>query len=87
MFEEKKIGENLNESTWSFTRDISQAVFDSDAIILITEWDEYRNLSWKELLKNTRSPCTVFDTRSVIDSNEFKNLNANLWKIGFGLVN
>ena len=85
-FDEVKLGENNKESTWSFTRDISKAVFDSDAIILITEWDEYRNLSWKDLLKETRSPCTVFDTRSIINSDDFKNLNATLWRIGYGFV-
>ena len=58
----------------------------SDAIIILTEWDQYKNLAWGELLKNTRSPCNVFDTRSIIDRNIFKYLKANLWQIGKGFL-
>ena len=54
----------------------------SDAIILLTEWDEFLNIDWKKLIKLMRKPAWVFDTRSCIDYKSAKKAGFNVWKIG-----
>jgi len=96
--EKKKIVEDLKnyseknfnnskkkDSTWSFTRDVYEAIENCDAIIILTEWREYANLNWDKCVALMRSPKTIFDTRSILNENQLKDLDVNYWRIGFGL--
>ena len=38
-----------------------------DAVVLVTEWNEYRDLDWEELTKRMRSPI-VLDGRNALDA-------------------
>ena len=38
----------------------------ADALIIITEWNEFRNLDWEEMKKRLKSPV-VFDLRNIYD--------------------
>ena len=59
-----------------------EAANGSDAIILLTEWDEFLNIDWKKLIKFMRKPSWVFDTRSCIDYKSAIKAGLNVWKIG-----
>ena len=72
------------EGDWIFEKDIKNACVDSDAIIILTEWDEYFKIDWKEIAKIMRKPSWVFDSRSVINPKDFVNLDLNIWRIGDG---
>ena len=54
----------------------------TDAVIIITEWDEFKNLDWERLSKLMRSPAWVFDTRSISNLDEAKSYGINIWRIG-----
>jgi len=45
---------------------------DADAVVLITEWPEYRDLPWELLATTMRSPF-VLDGRNVLDQRRLKN--------------
>ncbi len=68
---------------------IASSVLDAangcDAIILLTEWDEFLNIDWKKLIKLMRKPAWVFDTRSCIDYKSARKAGFNVWKIGNSL--
>ena len=38
----------------------------ADAVVILTEWDEYSKINWKEVSKKMRKPGWVFDSRSII---------------------
>ena len=73
------------DSTWYFTRDVYEAIENCDAIIVLTEWQEYINLNWDKCVELMRSPKNIFDTRSILNENQFQDLDVNYWRIGFGL--
>ena len=48
---------------------------DADAVVLVTEWPEYRELPWEHLASSMRSPF-ILDGRNVLD-------HARLRRVGF----
>ena len=75
---------SLYEGTWENAKTVFDAAKGSDAIVIVTEWDEFKNLEWKELAKILRKPAWVFDARSVIDVEYVKSQGINVWRIGLG---
>ena len=69
---------------WNFSKNIYEAVVNADAIVLLTEWDEYKNLDWERISKKMRVPSWVFDARSITNKKEIKKASINFWSIGDG---
>ena len=74
----------LYEGTWENAKNVFDAAEGSDAILILTEWDQFKNLEWQELAKLLRKPSWVFDTRSVIDVEYVKSQGINVWRVGLG---
>ncbi len=72
------------EKQISFEEDIYMAVDGSDALIVITEWEEYIDLNWKRISQLMRRPAWVFDTRGILDSETVRREDINLWQVGDG---
>ena len=84
-----KMAENYKEINfeygfWHFSEDIYCAVEDADAIVLLTEWKEYKDLDWEKIEKFMRSPAWVFDARSIAQVEQIKKTGLNVWSIGNG---
>ena len=56
----------------------------SDAIIILTEWDEFKKIDWSTISKLMRKPSWIFDCRDIIDPNHFVESDLNIWKLGCG---
>ena len=82
--EENYKGRSSEYGYWNFSEDIYEAVQDADAIVLLTEWEEYKNLDWQKIEKSMRSPSWVFDARSIVQIDQIKKTDLNLWSIGNG---
>ncbi len=74
--------DNSEYGTWEICSSINDAAFKSDAIVLLTEWQEFHNIDWNNLYKSMRKPCWIFDTRSCIDYKKAKKAGFNIWEIG-----
>ena len=61
-----------------------EAATDSDAIIVMTEWQEFKEINWESISRVMRSPSWLFDTRSICNLKEAKNHKMNIWSIGNG---
>ena len=84
-----KMAENYKEINseygfWHFSEDIYCAVEDADAIVLLTEWQEYKDLDWQKIENSMRSPSWVFDARSIARVDQIKKTGLNVWSIGNG---
>ena len=66
----------------NYSEDVYDASRHADAIIILTEWDEYKNLNWSIISKNMRKPAWLFDTRGIIKSSEVKDSGINFWQLG-----
>ena len=74
-----------NSGNWFFATNIQDIFPNSDAILILTEWEEYANIDWKNISKKMRSPAWIFDARSILNPSKIKNTNLNLWRIGDGV--
>jgi len=77
----RKIGDTIE-----YGKDKSEVLIDADALIVITEWNEFRMPSWKvvsRLLKNN----VVFDGRNIYDPAEMIENDFTYYSIGRKAVN
>ena len=78
---------NSEVGFWKFSKDIYKSVMNADAVVLLTEWDEYKDLDWEGISKKMRAPSWVFDARSITNKKEIKKAGINFWAIGNGSIN
>jgi UDPglucose 6-dehydrogenase len=64
-----------------FVEDMYDVAKDADALILITEWNEFRNLDWDKVKTLLRSP-TVFDLRNIYDPGRMQAKGFNYHCVG-----
>lgn len=70
------------EGTWWPANTILEAVNGADAVLILTEWGDYRQLDWDAIAALMRRPAWVFDTRSVVAPDEIRATGLNLWQVG-----
>ncbi|MBR6993081.1 MAG: UDP-glucose/GDP-mannose dehydrogenase family protein [Methanobrevibacter sp.] len=75
----KAIGDKCLESI-SFTNNRYETVENADALILITEWKEFRTPDW-EYLKEKLNHNVIFDGRNIYDK-KIRDLGFELYQIG-----
>ena len=71
-----------NSGTVSYKRSIEKTAEDAHAILILTEWKEFSNINWDNLIKKMKRPAWIFDTRSIIKANNAKKSGFNVWQIG-----
>jgi UDPglucose 6-dehydrogenase len=72
----KKLGDSIE-----YANDQYDALVDADALLLITEWNEFRTLNYKvigRLLKNR----LIFDGRNLYEPQEMREFGFNYYSIG-----
>lgn len=70
----------LGDSVY-YAKDMYDAVLDSDALMLLTEWKMFRLPSWGVLGRTMNKPV-ILDGRNIYDSKELNELGFAYYKIG-----
>jgi UDPglucose 6-dehydrogenase len=65
--------------------DIIEAVRGSDAVVLVTDWPQYRSLPWSEIRRAVRTPL-VYDGRNFLDAGEIVGRGFRYVGVGRGGV-
>ena len=73
---------NHDYGKWEIVSSVSEASNGSDAIIVLTEWEEFLHINWEEIINSMRKPAWLFDTRLCINYKSAKRAGFNIWKIG-----
>ena len=73
---------NDYEQSWKYCNSIQEATYGVDAVLILTEWEEFKNIKWQQLSKSMRSPKWLFDTRSITNIEEAKSAGINTWRLG-----
>ena len=60
---------------------IEAAVQGADAVLILTEWQNYRELNWSDPAALIRRPASVFDARAVVDPVAINVAGFRLWRI------
>ena len=58
------------------------AINDSHAIAVLTEWDEFRNHDWEGIFNHMEKPAFVFDGRNILQSEILKKIGFKYYEIG-----
>ncbi len=81
-----KVNSGNMEGKWISVSILDNDIFsDSDAILILTEWEVYADINWIKVSKKMRRPAWLFDLRSIIDPTKIENTLLNFWRIGDGL--
>ena len=64
-----------------YAENIYEAVADVDALLIVTEWKEFRLPDWKTVIRSMKSPV-IFDGRNIYDPSEMRELGFAYYSIG-----
>jgi UDPglucose 6-dehydrogenase len=67
----------------NYVKDIYEAAKDADALVIITEWNEFRYPDWEKVQASLRSP-TVIDMRNIYEPEKMKTRGFNYHCVGRG---
>ncbi len=70
--------------SWAYAGSVEEAVEGADAVLVLTEWQHYRELNWSDLAGRMRKPAWVFDARAVADPVQIKAAGFSFWRVGEG---
>ena len=72
-----------NLGNWKFSKNLN--IFDNaHAVLILTEWEDYKNIEWDYVAKKMRKPAWVFDARSIVNVGLVKKSGMNIWSLGDG---
>jgi UDPglucose 6-dehydrogenase len=72
------------EGTWTYEKTPLEAASGADAVLILTEWKDYRNLDWVGIAQVMRRPAWLFDARAVADPEAARAAGLNVWRVGEG---
>ena len=75
------------EGRWSFCESANDCFLNADAAVLITEWQEFKDLDFELISRKMRKPAWIFDTRGIINIIKAKSHDLNVWSVGNGTIN
>jgi len=62
--------------------DVYQAVENAHAIVICTEWDQFKSLDFKRIYNSMVKPAFVFDGRLILDANSLQQIGFEVYVIG-----
>lgn len=65
----------------TYANDMYDAVLDADALLVLTEWKQFRLPSWGVIVKSMKN-CVVVDGRNIYDFDELEQLGIQYYCIG-----
>jgi UDPglucose 6-dehydrogenase len=81
---EAQIQADLGEATWQRSGSVLEAARGADALLVLTEWAEFRQLPWAALAAAMRKPAWLFDARAITDAPAARTAGLNVWTVGQG---
>lgn len=72
----RRIGDKVE-----YAKDMYDAVLDADALLIVTEWKEFRMPSWG-VLRKTMKETAIFDGRNIYDGKELEEMKFSYTCIG-----
>ena len=85
--DKNKINSKTNsEGNWFFVTNHLDAFDNVDAVIILTEWEIYKEIDWKSIANKMRKPGWVFDARSITEKESIREAGLNVWRLGDGIM-
>lgn len=74
--------EIVSKENISVSETAIEAAKGSDAIIVLTEWEEFKYLDWQKIYEVMRKPAWVFDSRICLDIKYLEDIGFKVWTLG-----
>ena len=74
--------ENSELENWNYCEEISEVFNDADALIFLTEWEDFKLIEWEKVSSLMRYPAWIFDCRSIINTDKARKCGLNVWSLG-----
>ena len=74
----------MGESTWHSCIDPVEACQGADAVLILTEWQQFRTLDWSAIATVMRRPAWLFDCRAIADAEAARAAGLQIWTVGEG---
>ena len=72
----------LNDNTIYYSKDLWDCIIDSNILILVTEWDEFKNIDWNMAASLMKQSSVVIDGRNIFNSKDVIENGFKYLKIG-----
>ena len=73
-----------SEGQWLCAAAPIQAAHGADAVLVLTEWQQYAELDWQQLAGVMRKPGWLFDARGICDQAAARSAGLQVWRLGMG---
>ena len=77
-----EFNEIINENNVLVSDSALKAAQKADAILVLTDWEEFKDLDWTNIFKVMRKPAWVFDARICLDKERLKDIGFKVWTLG-----
>ena len=77
-----EFNEIINENNVLVSDSALKAAHQADAILVLTEWEEFKDLDWNNIFKVMRKPAWVFDARICLEKERLKDIGFKVWTLG-----
>ena len=74
--------DDIKDSKIFVSKSAFEAAEGADAVLIMTDWEEFKSLDWISIYKVMRKPAWVFDTRICLDREKIRNIGFNVWTLG-----
>ncbi|MGO4911492.1 nucleotide sugar dehydrogenase [Leeuwenhoekiella sp. W20_SRS_FM14] len=71
-----------NRANITVVNSAMEATQGAHAVAIMTEWDAFKNLDWKQVYHNMLKPAFLFDGRRLLDRHELEALGFEFYAIG-----
>lgn len=56
--------------------------FKADAIVVLTEWDEFKHLDYQRVFQSMRKPAYFYDGRNIVNHQLLREIGFKVYAIG-----
>lgn len=74
--------EEENRKLVTVSRNPIEITQNAHAIAILTEWDEFKDLPWKDIFDSMLKPAFVFDGRRILDKEKLTKIGFDYYRLG-----
>lgn len=75
----------INHNLVFVHEDPYSAMEDTHAVVILTEWDEFKAYDWKRVYNGMHKPAFIFDGRNILDNDTISKCGFKIKSIGKGI--
>jgi UDPglucose 6-dehydrogenase len=74
--------EHIKEYNVSYKENVYDACVSSHALVVLTEWKEYKELDFEQIYRDMEKPAFIFDGRNILEHKKLFDIGFNVYQIG-----